>query len=133
MGEPVAFNPRGEPELCLGQYRWPGDESVTVVTVGGTLDVYTAAAARERFIELTGPRECWRIVADLAGCEYIDSTSLGVLIGALKRCRVHDGRLVLAGPRGMVLDSLSITGLTRVFSIYETVDEAVQSLAGGAR
>jgi len=33
----------------------------------------------------------YRIVVDLEKCEYLDSTALGVIIGGLKRVRVHDG------------------------------------------
>jgi len=63
-------------------------------------------------------------VVDLLGVTFLDSTALGVLVGALKRCREAGGdlRLVIAEPR--ILKVFEITGLTEVFTITPTIDEA---------
>ena len=66
------------------------------------------------------------VVVDLLGVTFMDSTALGVLISALKRCRDLGGtmRIVVSDPR--VLKVFEITGLTELFSIFPTVDRAVQ-------
>jgi anti-sigma B factor antagonist len=48
-----------------------------------------------------------------------------VLVGGLKRVRAHDGWIDLVCTQGRILRIFRITGLSRVFSIYETVAEAV--------
>src|SRR5918912_3313340 len=62
----------------------------TVLEVGGEVDVYTAPRLRERLVELVdgGARD---VVVDLSRVDFLDSTGLGVLVGALKRLRSAGG------------------------------------------
>ncbi len=78
---------------------------------------------REKLVELVseGHRQ---IVVDLEGVDFLDSTGLGVLVGGLKRLRSHDGDLSLVCTQARILKVFEITGLTSVFSIASTVDEA---------
>ena len=98
----------------------------TVLSVLGEVDVYTAPKFRERLIELVTEGK-HHIVVDLDGVDFLDSTGLGVLVGGLKRVRSHDGELVLVCTKSRILKVFEITGLTKVFSIYDTVDAAVSS------
>src|SRR6266516_873279 len=92
-----------------------------VLEVGGEVDVYTASQLRERLTTLVeaGDR---RVVVDLTKVDFIDSTGLGVLVGALRRLRVVDGELRLVCPQEKLLKLFRITGLDRVFALYESVD-----------
>ena len=96
-----------------------------VLAVQGEVDVYTAPQFREQLIQLVdqGHRN---IVVDLEGVEFLDSTGLGVLVGGLKRVRSHDGDLSLVCTQRRILKVLEITGLTKVFSIHDSVDSAVR-------
>lgn len=95
-----------------------------VLSVAGEVDVYTAPQFRQQLIELVdlGHR---KIVVDLEGVEFLDSTGLGVLVGGLKRVRSHDGDLALVCTQRRILKVLEITGLTKVFAIHDSVDKAV--------
>ena len=97
-----------------------------VLAVFGEVDVYTAPHFRERLIELVSEGK-HRIVVDLEGVDFLDSTGLGVLVGGLKRLRSHDGDLLLVCTQSHILKVFEITGLTKVFSIYVTIDDAVAS------
>jgi anti-sigma B factor antagonist len=99
---------------------------ITVVSVKGEVDLYTAPGLKERIADLVSAGKN-RLAVDLSGVEFMDSTGLGVLIGGLKRCKEAGGSLALAAPREPVLKVLAITGLDRVFSIHETVDQAASS------
>jgi anti-sigma B factor antagonist len=57
--------------------------------------------------------------------DFLDSTGLGVLVGGLKRVRAHDGSLRLVCTQERILKIFRITGLTKVFPIHASVDEAV--------
>ena len=57
--------------------------------------------------------------------EFLDSTGLGVLVGGVKRVRAHDGSLDLVCTQERILDIFKITGLTKVFGIHQTVDQAI--------
>jgi len=48
-----------------------------------------------------------------------------VLVGGLKRVRAHDGSLDLICTQERILKIFPITGLTKVFGIYETVDQTI--------
>jgi len=96
----------------------------SVLEVGGEIDVATAPRLREQLISLVNS-ERFRIVVDLGHVDFIDSTGLGVLIGALKRVRTHDGDLALACHEPRILKVFEITGLLGVFSVHPSVDAAV--------
>jgi anti-sigma B factor antagonist len=99
-------------------------DGVSVVTVTGEIDVATAPDLRECLVtqEAEGIPA---IVVDLSGVSFIDSTALGVLVGAYRRQEEAGGtlRLVVTEPR--ILKVLEITALTSVFPVFASVDEAV--------
>jgi anti-sigma B factor antagonist len=95
-----------------------------VLAVKGEVDVYTAPRLREKLVELVSQGK-HHIVVDLEGVDFLDSTGLGVLVGGLKRLRSHEGDLTLVCTQQRILKVFEITGLTKVFSIYESVDQAV--------
>ena len=102
--------------------RTEGD--ATVVVVGGEIDVYTAPKLREQLIDLVSSGN-YHLVVDMEGVDFLDSTGLGVLVGGLKRVRAHDGSLRLVCSQERILKIFRITGLTKVFPIHTSVDDAV--------
>jgi len=95
-----------------------------VLSVHGEVDVYTAPRLREKLVELASQGK-HQVVVDLEGVDFLDSTGLGVLVGGLKRLRSHDGELALVCTQQRILKVFEITGLTQVFSIFGSVEEAV--------
>jgi len=101
-------------------------DGVPVIVVTGEIDVATAPALRE-CLQTTIDGGAARMVVDLLGVSFLDSTALGVLIGALKRCRELGGRLDLVLGEQRIVKVFEITGLTEVFTIFPTVDEALRA------
>lgn len=103
----------------------------TVLEVGGEVDVYTAPRLRERLVEMVdeGARD---VIVDLGRVEFLDSTGLGVLVGALKRLRAAGGSLALVCSHERLLKIFRITGLDRVFALYDTVEAAAAASGAGA-
>jgi anti-sigma B factor antagonist len=95
-----------------------------VLQITGEVDIYTAPRLREHVIQLVngGVRH---LIADLRGVDFLDSTGLGALVGSLKRLRSHDGSLKLAASNGPTLRLFQITGLTRAFTLYPSVLDAI--------
>ncbi len=102
----------------------------TVLAVSGEVDVYTAPALRDRIADLLDGGQ-HRLVIDLAGVEFLDSTGLGVLVAGLNRAREVGGSLSLVCPQERVLKLFRITGLDEVFTVHSTVDEALASSSTG--
>ena len=81
----------------------------TVVVVGGEIDVYTAPKLREQLIDL------------------VSSGQYHLVVGGLKRVRAHEGSLRLVCTQERILKIFRITGLTKVFPIHTSVEEAVSA------
>ena len=106
--------------------------SFSIVDVRGEIDVYTAPKLREKLIELVSEGS-YNVVVNLEGVDFLDSTGLGVLVGALKRVKAHDGTLSLVCTQDKILKIFKITGLTKVFPIHESVEEAASGDEGLSR
>jgi anti-sigma B factor antagonist len=106
-------------------------EGVVVLAAHGDVDVSTAPRLRQELVEIaaggSGP-----VVVDLEGVDFLDSTGLGVLVSGLKRFRTLGGDLLLVCTHKRILKVFEITGLTQVFSMHATVDDAVAAAAPGA-
>jgi anti-sigma B factor antagonist len=102
-----------------------------VLEVSGEIDVYTAPQLRERLIAMVedGARH---VIVDLSRVEFLDSTGLGVLVGALKRLRGVNGDLALVCAQERLLKIFRITGLDRVFTILGSVEAATSGGDGGS-
>ncbi len=99
-------------------------DGIEIVDVEGEIDVYTAPRLRELLIDLVNNGH-YQLVVNMEKVEFLDSTGLGVLVGGLKRVRAHDGSLDLVCTQERILKIFRITGLTKVFGIHDTVDEAI--------
>lgn len=90
------------------------------MAIAGEIDLYTAPRLQAEFARLleNGPA---RIVIDMSGVEFCDSTGMNVLLSALKRMRERGGQLEVAAPRPAVRKILQVTGLDSVFTVYDAV------------
>jgi anti-sigma B factor antagonist len=97
--------------------------SAPVIAVSGEIDVATAPQLRECLHRVIAQGET-TVVLDLLEVTFLDSTALGVLVGALKRCRELGGELhiVVVDPR--IMKIFEITGLTNVFTIADSLQAA---------
>jgi anti-sigma B factor antagonist len=96
-----------------------------VVDVRGEVDVYTSPKLRERLVALVNDGAL-RVVVNLDGVDFIDSTGLGVLVGVLKRLRARGGSLSLVCGQDGLLRVFTITGLEKVFAIHRSVEAATE-------
>lgn len=109
-------------DLTLNEYS--AEPGRMVVEVSGEIDVYTAPRLRETLINLVDAGN-YRLIIDMEGVAFLDSTGLGVLVGGLKRVRQHDGGIDLVCTQGRIIRIFRITGLNKVFDIYASVQEAL--------
>ncbi|EGK09501.1 anti-anti-sigma factor (RsbW antagonist) [Desmospora sp. 8437] len=92
-------------------------EQIVTLIVSGEVDAYTAPQLRERLMPLC--QKMREVHLNLSQVDYMDSTALGVLIGAYKQLRSRKGRLVLTGMSPRLKRLFRITGLTEVIDIEE--------------
>ena len=98
--------------------------SASVITLRGEIDVYTAPRLRQALIDLVS-RGATDIVVDMDKVDFLDSTGLGVLVGGLKRVKSNEGDLRLVVTQDRIMKIFDITGLSKVFPIHGSLDEAL--------
>lgn len=93
------------------------EEKGITIYVEGEVDVYTAPQLREKLLPLCQNGQT--VVVDLSKVNYIDSTGLGVLIGAYKAQRATAGKLILTGMNSRLYRLFKITGLHEIMDIED--------------
>ena len=104
---------------------------VMVIAVSGELDVVTSREFDEYMT--TARNQSDRIILDLSAVEFMDTSSLAVIVGHWKKLTAKGGMLALAGPRYRYTKTLWITGLADRLPRYDTADEAVAAVAASEK
>jgi anti-sigma B factor antagonist len=107
-------------------------ESTYVIALTGEVDLYTAPEFKQQLLEAIS-KGARNVVVDLSGTTFIDSTTLGVLVGGVKRLRGQDGQLSLVCSDRNIAKIFEITGLDRVFQIYPARDEALAAVGASTQ
>ena len=100
-----------------------GDDAY-VISLAGEVDLYTAPEFKQQLLDVIG-KGAKDVVVDFSNTTFIDSTTLGVLVGGVKRLRTNEGQLSLVCRDRNITKIFEITGLDRVFTIYPTREEAI--------
>src|SRR3954447_4792932 len=100
------------------------DEDTHVVSVSGEIDLFTAPEFKQR---MSAPIDEGRsrLIVDLTRTTFIDSSSLGVLIGAHRRLKLRGGTLIVVCDNEAISKTFKITGLDGVFTLAPSVEAAV--------
>ena len=101
---------------------------VHVVALGGEIDLHTAPRLDEALFGAIHDG-AQRVLVDLAGTTFVDSTVLGVLLRAHRRLDDAGGRLVLVSNDPRILRTLELTGLDRTLAVEPTLTETVAGLS----
>ena len=100
------------------------EDGTYVISLAGEVDLYTAPEFKQQLLNVIGEGGK-DVVVDFTDTTFIDSTTLGVLVGGVKRLRAQEGRLSLVCSDRNITKIFEITGLDRVFTIYPSRDEAL--------
>jgi len=100
-------------------------DGYTVLAPQGEIDFATGPQLKDAITELLVTGEV-HLVIDLLAVDFIESTGLGALIGGRRRAHALKGSLSLVCTEDQMLKIFRITGLDKVFTIDDTVDEAVR-------
>lgn len=96
-----------------------------VISVAGELDLDTAPRLKQKIADVLD-QGVNRLVIDLGDVSYLDSSGLGVLLGALRRLRERDGALKLVCHDGRQRRIFEKTRLTEVFEFYTSETDALR-------
>lgn len=99
------------------------DDGTLLFKLRGSLDLATAPTVRAALSDAT-EQGSHNLIVDLTQLEFLDSTGLGVLIGAHRRAAEHGGSFRLIVSDGPISRLLNITGLIAVFAAYHSLEDA---------
>jgi anti-sigma B factor antagonist len=107
------------------------DDATHVVAVIGEIDLFTAPEFKQR---VSAPIDAGRanVIVDLTETTFIDSSSLGVLIGAHRRLKLRGGSLMVVCDNDAIVKTFRITGLDGVFTLVKSLDDALDGDAVSA-
>jgi anti-sigma B factor antagonist len=108
-----------------------GDDAY-LISLSGEVDLYTAPDFKQQLLQVIGDG-AKQVIVDFSQTTFIDSTTLGVLVGGVKRLRPNGGQLSLVCSDRNITKIFEITGLDRVFTIYPTRVDAVEQLDASSR
>jgi anti-sigma B factor antagonist len=90
-----------------------------VVALSGEIDLYTAPRLQSQLASELNVDHPVRLVVDMSGVDFCDSTGMNVLLAAQRMAREHGGNVELSGPRPAVRKILQVTGLESVFTVID--------------
>lgn len=101
---------------------------IPIIELSGEVDAYTCSMLRDAMVEVIEQGNPM-VVVSMADVEYIDSSGLGTLVGGLKRASEHSGRIAVVARSIQIRKVFEITGLEKVFPLFETEIDATAALA----
>jgi anti-sigma B factor antagonist len=97
------------------------------MSVQGEIDLYTVPRLQRELSNVLASGESVRLIVDLSGVDFCDSTGVNVLLAAHRQAREKGGDLELAAPRPAVRKILQVTGLETVFTVTDDPANVVGS------
>jgi anti-sigma B factor antagonist len=103
------------------------DGNIPKIMIDGEIDALNAPELKQMLLSLleSGEKE---VLLDLTNIDYLDSGALGVLIGGLKRMREKDANMSVVCPTPRIRRIFEFTGLDKIFSIFNSQEEALASI-----
>ena len=104
------------------------ENDIMIYSVEGDIDINSSPDIRKAF-DKTVNSKIMKVIVNLTGVSYIDSSGLATLVEMLKRAKVYGGKLRLTNLAAKVKSLFEITKLERLFDIYDTEEEAKADFA----
>lgn len=104
-------------------------KGVEISTVSGKIDAYQAIKLKDSLNDVI-EKGAKKIIVDLHEVNFLDSTTLGVLISSLKKVRKKNGQICVTRLQPSVQEVFKLTRLNKVFAIFSENDEAIEFLNG---
>jgi anti-sigma B factor antagonist len=98
----------------------------SVVHIQGDIDLRSSPELRSAVLDLFEHRGQERVVLDLKGVNYIDSSGVASLVEGLQEAKKRKARFILTGLNDAPRHVLDLTRLTSVFEIAQSVEEALK-------
>lgn len=102
-------------------------DDYAVLTLKGEFDTFYCPMLQQE-VETLVERGVSHILLDLRLVKFINSTALGAIIKAHKRCRAEGGDLVISRPSSFVRDVITKVGIDKLIMMYDSEEEATHEI-----
>jgi anti-sigma B factor antagonist len=102
-------------------------DGVSILAIAGEVDLGSAPPLREALAPILDGEKP-RLLLDLTGVHFMDSTGIGVMVNALNRVREKSGTCAFCGVQPRVHRILQIAGLLKALPLYENRESALEAL-----
>src|SRR5688572_7496937 len=99
------------------------DPDITLIQLNGRLDAISSERVKTA-LQVLADQDQAKIIIDLQGVPFIDSSGLAALVSGLRTVRERGGVIVLSGAQSQAQIVFRLTMLDRVFAIHPTYQEA---------
>jgi anti-anti-sigma factor len=103
------------------------ENNITVITVTGRMDAFTAPVFEKSLSELIAQGE-HTFVVNLSALEYISSAGLRSILASAKQLKSKNGEIIFAGLRGAVEEVFKISGFHSIFKVFDTEEKALKKI-----
>ena len=102
-------------------------DKTTILDISGDIDLAHSSEVRRVMLLEFREKRTPRVILNLLGVNYIDSSGVASLVEALKAARDVGSRLILYGLSPIAHEVLQLSKLLKIFEIYDTEDMALQA------
>ena len=102
------------------------DRGIVVIDVEGRIDAFLVTKIREVINDLVQEGKV-KLVIRFEKVSQINSTALGILVGRLRRVRIHGGDIKIVGLSPEIQRIFDVMGASRIFNIYADIEGAKQA------
>jgi anti-sigma B factor antagonist len=105
--------------------RMDTEKETAIIEVKGDIDLYSSPQVRQTVLDTLNKKEAKRVIVDLIGVRYVDSSGVASLVEGLQLSRKSQVRFVLCGLNKAPKQVLELTRLIKVFEIHDTLETAL--------
>lgn len=102
-------------------------DSVVIFSVDSSILQEHVPVFRERLNDIIEEKKCW-IVFDMSEANYISSIGISVILEVKKKANAIGGDVVFANVNRLIMNLFEVTELIKTLNVYDSVDEATESL-----
>lgn len=104
-------------------------DDVYIIELNGDIDHYTSEKIRREIYMNTG-RYVNKMIIDLSGVEFMDSSGIGMILGRYREIKERGGKIALTGIKGNMERIFNMSGLYKIIGRYDTVNDALKEWRG---
>ena len=99
-----------------------------IVHMIGELDHHSAEEVRNKIDDRLNQDKITKLILDFKNVSFMDSSGIGLIMGRYKNCKMKKGSICISRATDSIKRVFELSGIFKIIKIYDTIEEAVQSI-----